>query len=76
MVLEAFRAIRSVKTFLSDRTQVVSVNGFRSHPQPVLFGVPQGTIVAPVLLLLHINNFSENMKSKIRLFADDACYHL
>ena len=60
-----------IKAFLSNRSQVVSVNGSHSHPQPVISGVPQGTILAPVLFLLYINDISENIKSQIRLFADD-----
>jgi hypothetical protein len=60
-----------IKAFLSNRSQVVSVNGSHSHPQPVISGVPQGTILAPVLFLLYINDISEIIKSQIRLFADD-----
>ncbi len=59
------------KAFLSNRSQVVSINGCHSHPQPVICGVPQGTILAPVLFLLYINNISENIKSQIHLLADD-----
>jgi hypothetical protein len=60
-----------IKAFLSNRSQVVSINGSHSRPQPVISGVPQGTILAPVLFLLYINDISENIKSQIRLFADD-----
>ncbi|CAB4002571.1 Hypothetical predicted protein [Paramuricea clavata] len=60
-----------IKAFLSNRSQVVSVNGSHSRPQPVVSGVPQGTILAPVLFVLYINDISENIKSQTRLFADD-----
>jgi hypothetical protein len=48
-----------IKAFLSNHSQVVSVNASHSHPQPVIYGVPQGTILAPVLFLLYINDISE-----------------
>ncbi len=60
-----------IKAFLSNRSQVASINGSHSRPQPVISGVPQGTILAPVLFLLYINDISENIKSQIRLFAED-----
>ncbi len=71
MVLEDFLHANWIKAFLSNRSQVVSINGSHSRPQPVISGVPQGTILAPVLFLLYINDISENIKSQIRLFADD-----
>ena len=60
-----------IKAFLSNCSQVVSVNGSHSDPKPVISGVPQGTILAPVLFLLYINDIPMNIKSQIRLFADD-----
>ncbi len=60
-----------IKAFLSNRSQVVSINGSHSRRHPVVSGVPQGTDLAPVLFLLYINDISENIKSQIRLFADD-----
>ena len=61
-----------IKAFLNNRTQVVSVNGSHSNPQPVTSGVPQGSVLGPVLFLLYMNNITDNIKSEIRLFADDS----
>ena len=61
-----------VSAFLSGRTQSVSVNGTVSHPLPVTSGVPQGSVLGPVLFLTFINDISQNITSSIRLFADDA----
>jgi len=60
-----------IKAFLNNRTQVVSVNGSHSNPQPVTSGVPQGSVLVPVLFLLYINDITHNINSQIRLFADD-----
>ena len=57
------------------RTQCVVVNGSNSKATSVLSGVPQGTVLGPILFLIHINDISENIESEIRLFADDCvCY--
>lgn len=60
-----------IKAFLSNRSQSVSVNGIQSSSKPVLSGVPQGSILGPVLFLLYINDISSSVKSRLRLFADD-----
>ena len=39
-------------------------------------GVPQGTVLGPLLFLCHINNLSTCVKSKVRLFADDCLFTL
>ena len=51
---------------------MVSVNGTHSSPRPVPSGVPQGSVLGPVLFLLYINDITEHIKSTMRLFADDS----
>lgn len=60
-----------IRLFLSNRSQFVSVNGTHSSAKPVISGVPQGSILGPVLFLLYINDVSTNSQSSLRLFADD-----
>ena len=51
-------------------------SGSKSDWAPVVSGVPQGTILAPLLFSLYINDISIGTDSQIRLFADDCvCYH-
>ena len=61
-----------IKSFLSNRKQRVSVNGALSDITDVTSGVPQGSVLGPVLFLLYINDINGNIKSSIRLFADDS----
>ena len=64
-----------IDSFLSDRQQCVVVNGTKSTSEAVKSGVPQGTVLGPVLFLLHINDITENVSSETLLFADDCvCY--
>ena len=57
--------------WLTCRSQSVVVNGYNSPDVPVLSGVPQGTVLGPLLFLLYINDLGENCTSRMRLFADD-----
>lgn len=59
--------------FLNDRTQTVVLDGVSSEKVPVTSGVPQGTVLGPILFLIYINDFSTYIKhSTLRLFADDS----
>jgi len=60
-----------ITSFLSDRSQCVLINGTCSPPLPVISGVPQGTVLGPLLFLLYINDITDNVSSENRLFADD-----
>ena len=60
-----------IKDFLSERTQQVVVDGEFSGQVPVTSGVPQGSVLGPVLFLLFINDITEGVTSDMRLFADD-----
>ena len=64
-----------IQGFLGNRTQEVVVNGSHSSKQPVKSGVPQGTVLGPLLFLLYINDIEENIESSIRLFADDSALY-
>ena len=57
--------------FLENREQCVMVDGAKSKPTRVESGVPQGTVLGPLLFLLHINDLPGVVSSQVRLFADD-----
>ncbi len=62
-----------LSAFLTERHQRVVVNGSASPPTKVISGVPQGTILGPILFLLYINDMPDYIHScKLKLFADDA----
>ena len=57
------------------QTAASVVNGIKSDWAPILSGVPQGTVLGPVLFSLYINDITTDIDSEIRLFADDCvCY--
>ena len=60
-----------IRGFLTGRSQVVKVNGESSFPAPVLSGIPQGSVLGPLLFVLYINDLPENIISSVFLFADD-----
>ena len=60
-----------VSNFLTSRTQKVVLEGETSGLVDVISGVPQGTVLGPLLFLLYVNDISSHVSSKMRLFADD-----
>ena len=63
--------LKWIDAFLSHRSQVVKVNGEESFPALVLSGIPQGSVLGPLLFVIYINDLPDAVKSHIFLFADD-----
>ena len=57
--------------YLTDRSQYVLIDGVSSKSHPVLSSVPQGSVLAPLLFLIYINDITDSIINTIRLYADN-----
>ena len=64
------------ESYLEHRSQRVVINGYSSNIKPVTAGVPQGSVLGPLLFLVYINDIVEGIESNIRLFADDTSIYV
>ena len=64
--------IKRIESWLCRRTQKVVVNGSLSSPVTVTSGVPQGTVLGPLMFLGYINDIGLQITSELGLFADDS----
>ena len=60
-----------LKNYLSNRKQRVVINGSLSDYSKIEAGVPQGSVLGPLLFLVYINDLEKDIKSNIKFFADD-----
>ena len=65
------KLLKWIEKFLTGRTMKVSVRGSFSEPIDVVSGVPQGSVLGPMLFLLFVNDLPDWIQSKIKMFADD-----
>ena len=61
-----------ISDYLSDRTQRVAVKSCVSSTRSVNAGVPQGSVLLPLLFLIYVNDIADSLLSLTRLFADDS----
>ena len=61
-----------ISNYLSSRKQSVQINSATSSLLSVNAGVPQGSVLGPLLFLVYVNDIAENLLSLVRCFADDS----
>ena len=61
-----------IRNFVADRQQRVVLNNSSSQWVNVTSGVPQGSVLDPLLFILYVNNITDGLKSTVEMFADDS----
>ncbi len=65
-----------IRSFLSNYKQTVVLEDERSYCANVTSGIPQGSVLSPCLFLMYINDMPDQLRSTVRLFADDTTAYL
>lgn len=61
-----------IQAFLQDLKQQVVINGSKSSQTSVTSGISQGSVIGPILFLIYINDFPDQVLSSTKLFADNS----
>ena len=64
--------LKRIEDFLKDRRQRVVFNGKYSDWRDVTFGIPQGSVLGPVLFIIYMNDMPDSLGSFCKIFADDS----
>ena len=67
------QSIQWFRSYLRDRIFLVETENKLSDFGKISCGVPQGSIVGPLLFLIYVNNMPQAVKSNLLLYADDSC---
>ena len=70
------KTLRWIESFLVGRSQTVVLNENSSDEMQVSSGLPQGSVLGPILFLLYINDLPDSLQSKVRFFADDTAVYM
>ena len=65
-----------ISSFLTDRHQSIVPDGFTSSAMPLSAGVPQGSVLGPLLFLMYIDDLASHLENDLHLFADDSTLHV
>ena len=65
-------SVKWFTSYLNQRTQIVSINNNFSNPMNITCGVPQGSILGPLLFLIYVNDMKAAVNCKLLLYADDS----
>ena len=65
------KLLELIRNYLNNRSQRVMLNGTTSDWGPIKSGVPQGSVLGPLLFLVYINDLENGIKFTVKFFADD-----
>ena len=62
-----------IESYLTNRTTFVEIEGYMSSEKDIKCGVPQGSILGPLLFLIYVNDMPQSVNCDLLLYADDSC---
>jgi hypothetical protein len=65
------KLLRWIEDFLKNRNQIVVIKDTHSETKPVTSGIPQGSVLGPILFIVFINDLPDTVESNLKIFADD-----